>query len=139
MAISFSTNTNFKLPFARKALKLWITEVAVGYGKSIGSIAYLFCDDDYLLDINRNFLHHDYYTDIITFDYTESETLNSDIIISIDRIKDNAQSLNIPFEQELKRIIIHGILHLCGLKDKTDQEAKQMRAAEEEALEGSIF
>ncbi|MDR0790175.1 MAG: rRNA maturation RNase YbeY [Bacteroidales bacterium] len=134
MAITVLSNTDFKLPIPRKALKTWIVEVAARYGRKVGEITYLFCDDEYLLQVNNQYLNHDFYTDVITFDYTESETIYGDIIISIDRIKDNAQSLNVPFEQELRRVIIHGILHLCGLKDKTEQEAKAMRQAEEEAL-----
>ncbi|MDR1005472.1 MAG: rRNA maturation RNase YbeY [Bacteroidales bacterium] len=135
MAVVFSSNTDFKLPFKQSLIKNLIKTIAAHYGKTIGSIAYVFCDDEYLLDVNRKFLNHDFYTDIITFDYTENQTINGDIIISVERVKDNAQKFQVPFEEELKRVIIHGILHLCGLKDKSVKQSVAMRKAEEEALQ----
>ena len=103
-------------------------------GFKVGEISYIFCSDDYLLDINKTYLKHDFYTDIITFDYTDAKKISGDLYISIDRVRDNAQELNLGFEQELHRVIIHGVLHLLGLKDKTEEEAKEMRKAEEECL-----
>lgn len=99
------------------------------------SLSYIFCTDDYLLTINQDFLQHDTLTDIITFDLsTEKNRLEGEIYISVDRVADNAQSLNLPYEQELHRVIFHGVLHLCGLKDKTAEQDKQMRAAEDACL-----
>ncbi|MDR1724869.1 MAG: rRNA maturation RNase YbeY [Bacteroidales bacterium] len=132
--ITLSTNTDFKLPFQRTALKDWIKKIAVLYGKEIGEISYIFCDDEYLLEINQEYLNHDTYTDIVTFDYSEDDIISGDIFISVDRVKENAKKLKIPFERELKRVIIHGILHLCGLKDKTSEESSKMREEEEKAL-----
>jgi rRNA maturation RNase YbeY len=103
-------------------------------GKSIGDISYIFCDDEYLLEINKTYLEHDFFTDIITFDYSDKEKIAGDLFISIDRVRENSLTHNENFEKELHRVIIHGILHLLGLKDKTEKQAKQMRKAEEECL-----
>ncbi len=108
----------------------WIRKSAEKEGKQLGDISYVFCSDDYLLDINQRFLEHDYYTDIITFDYSEGNIISGDLMISIDRVKDNASQLELPFEDELRRVMIHGILHLCGYKDKTEEEEKLMREKE---------
>ncbi|MDR1846696.1 MAG: rRNA maturation RNase YbeY [Bacteroidales bacterium] len=134
MAISFTINSNFILPYQRTHLKRWIKQVVADYDKQIDDVAFIFCDDDDLLEINNKYLNHDFYTDIITFDYCENNIINGDIFISVQRVKDNAQKLKIPFEEELKRVIIHGILHLCGLKDKTKQQSVTMRAAEDKAI-----
>lgn len=120
-------------------IKAWIKDIVSHQGCKIEEINYIFCSDEYLLNVNREYLNHDYYTDIITFnnsDYTD--TLESDIYISIDRIVDNARQLNLPFETELHRVLIHGILHLLGFKDKTAAEQEQMRAKENEAIEKII-
>ena len=95
-----------------------------------GEIMIIFCSDDYLLDKNRDYLNHDYYTDIITFDYSENDVVSGDLFISIDRVKDNAITYGISFDNELKRVVYHGILHLCGYKDKTEKDKKEMREKE---------
>ena len=117
----------------RKVTK-WIKAVAADYGFAVGNINYIFCSDERELEVNREFLGHDYYTDIITFDYSTSSTLNGDIFISLDTVRSNAEQLNIPFDQELLRILIHGILHLTGQGDKTPETKTQMTAKEDKAL-----
>jgi len=113
----------------------WLTALAKREAFTVGQLNYIFCSDDYLLEVNRAYLDHDYYTDIITFDNSEEENrLEGDIFISIDRVRDNAQQLNIPEEQELRRVLAHGVLHLCGYGDKTGEEAQVMRRKEEESL-----
>ena len=134
MAIHFSVEKEgFRLKEKTK-LKAWITSIIKRDGKKVGDIAYMFCGDDQVLEANISYLEHDTYTDIITFDYVEGDVVSGDILISVDRIKDNAQTFGCTFEQELHRVIIHGILHLLGVGDKTDEEAKMMRKREEEAL-----
>ncbi|QCK13637.1 rRNA maturation RNase YbeY [Mangrovivirga cuniculi] len=117
-------------------VKEWINQMADFYDVKINDINYIFCSDKYLLDINKEYLNHDYLTDIITFDNRESENeeVESDIFISIDRVKDNADSLGLSFNEEIRRVIIHGFLHLVGFKDKTDEESDNMRLAEDNAL-----
>ncbi|MCL9809960.1 rRNA maturation RNase YbeY [Flavobacterium luminosum] len=112
----------------------WITRVIESENKSTGEIAYIFCDDDYLLEINQQYLDHDTLTDIISFDYTENDIISGDIFISIDRVQDNADDFDTPFEEELKRVMIHGILHYCGYKDKSSDEEALMRNKEEEKI-----
>ena len=126
---------NVKLPAIKKRdTSAWIRRVAAAYGKKIGEVGYLFCDDEKILEVNREFLQHDYYTDIITFDYCEDDTLNGDIVISLDTVRSNAQQLDKDYDEELHRVIIHGILHLCGQNDKGPGEREQMEAAEDKAL-----
>ena len=112
----------------------WIRRVAATYGRKIGEVGYLFCDDEKILEVNREYLQHDYYTDIITFDYNEGMQINGDLVISLDTVRSNAQLFNKPYEEELYRVIIHGILHLCGLNDKGPGEREIMEAAENAAL-----
>ena len=112
----------------------WIKAVAATYGKKIGEIGYLFVGDEKILEVNREFLSHDYYTDIITFDYCEGDTLNGDLVISLDTVRSNAEKFQKAYDEELHRVIIHGILHLCGLHDKAPGEREQMEAAENRAL-----
>ena len=112
----------------------WISKVCSSENHEFGDISLIFCSDDYLLDINRTHLDHDYYTDIITFYYTENKIVSGDLFISIDRVRDNATDFNFSFEHELHRVIIHGVLHLCGYKDKSDEEEKLMRTKENNAL-----
>ncbi|WP_373775656.1 rRNA maturation RNase YbeY, partial [Porphyromonas loveana] len=100
----------------KRILAQWIADVAERYGKQVGEISYLFCDDEYILKTNREFLDHDYYTDIITFDTTEGDTIGGDLLISLDTVRSNALSIGTRYAEELHRVIIHGILHLCGLK-----------------------
>ena len=111
----------------------WILKLCKKYELEPETINYIFCDDEYLLDINKAYLNHDYYTDIITFTISE-DPLMSDIYISTQRVKDNAKELKIEFDIELLRVMAHGILHLAGLKDKTTEESKKMRSAEDAAI-----
>jgi rRNA maturation RNase YbeY len=134
MAIYFSSeNIKFDLRGKLK-VKKWITDLIKAQNKKVGDISYLFCDDAYLIEVNRTYLDHDTYTDIITFDYVEGDTISGDILISVERVKENAQLFNTTFDQELHRVIIHGVLHLLGQGDKTEAEAAQMRKKEETAL-----
>jgi len=112
----------------------WVKQVAAGYGKKVGEIAYIFCSDEKILDVNRQYLEHDYYTDIITFDYTEGNRISGDLFISLDTVRTNAEQFNQPYERELHRVIIHGILHLCGINDKGPGEREIMEAEENKAL-----
>ena len=112
----------------------WIRAVAADYGFSVGNINYIFCSDERELAVNREFLGHDYYTDVITFDYSTASTLNGDIFISLDTVRSNAEMVGVPFEKELMRIIIHGVLHLTGQGDKTPETKAQMTEKEEKAL-----
>ena len=109
--------------------------MAASYGKKVGEVGYLFCNDEKILEVNREFLQHDYYTDIITFDYDEGDTINGDIVISLDTVRSNAEPLGKDYNEKLHRVIIHGILHLCGQNDKGPGEREQMEAAENRALE----
>lgn len=119
----------------RRAIKQWIKEVISSYKLSLGNISYIFCSDDYLLNINRQYLSHDYYTDVITFDYDENDIVSGDIFISVDTVKSNSEQYSVSYNCELYRVIIHGVLHLCGLKDKSPEDAKVMREAEEISLQ----
>jgi rRNA maturation RNase YbeY len=112
----------------------WIRRVAATYGKKVGEVGYMFVDDEKILEVNREYLGHDYYTDIITFDYCEGNTLNGDLVISLDTIKTNAEKFHKEYDEELHRVIIHGILHLCGINDKGPGEREIMEAAENKAL-----
>lgn len=112
----------------------WLTAVASGYGRRIGNLSYLFCDDEKILSANREFLGHDYYTDIITFDYSIGERVGADIFISLDTVASNADQFGVPYEDELNRVIVHGLLHLCGIKDKSPEERAEMERAENDAL-----
>lgn len=132
--ISYSTE-NVKMPaIRRRDTSAWIRRVADTYGKRVGDVGYLFCDDEHILQVNREYLGHDYYTDIITFDYCEGDVLNGDLVISLDTIRTNAELFGRPYDEELHRVIIHGILHLCGQNDKGPGEREQMEAAENRAL-----
>ena len=112
----------------------WIKAVAASYGRKVGEIDYLFVDDEKILEVNREYLGHDYYTDVITFDYDEDDTVSGDIVISLDTVRSNAQLFGKTYEEELYRVIIHGILHLCGINDKGPGEREIMEAAENKAL-----
>lgn len=112
----------------------WIESIAKLYNKEIGEISYLFCDDEKILEVNQQYLNHDFYTDIITFDYSEENMISGDIIISLQTVESNSQMYNTGFLEELHRVIIHGILHLSGLNDSTEEEEKVMRDAESNAL-----
>lgn len=114
----------------KQAITRWINSAIAEEGFKSGAIAVVLCSDDYLLEVNRRYLNHDYYTDIITFDYTENGRLSGDLMISIDTVRANAETYNVMFHVELFRVIIHGIMHLSGYKDKTDEEAEKMRERE---------
>lgn len=132
--ITYNT-INVKMPpIARRANSAWVKAVAARYGKRIGEIAYIFCDDAEILNVNRQYLQHDYYTDIITFDYCEDDRISGDLFISLDTVRSNAELFGKTYEDELHRVIIHGILHLCGINDKGPGEREIMEAAENEAL-----
>ncbi|RMG26910.1 MAG: rRNA maturation RNase YbeY [Bacteroidetes bacterium] len=131
----FCQDVSFSLPDER-ASSSWIAAVVREHGRSIHSINYIFCSDAYLLELNRQHLSHDYLTDILTFPYQQDEQspLFSDIYISIERVRDNASQLHIPFDEELHRVMIHGVLHLLGYNDHTEEEKAHMRQLENEAL-----
>jgi probable rRNA maturation factor len=139
MAITFTTEKKgFKL-IDRRALRDWISRVATRHKKHCGNIHYVFVSDDQLLEMNQRFLNHNTYTDIITFDYTEENVIHGDIFISVDRVKDNADKFSTEFKDELHRVMIHGILHLCGLKDKTKKDTEKMREEENRSLSNRPF
>lgn len=129
----FSKDIKFNLP-GKPGYKKWIKSVIQQYGFRVGDVNVVFCDDPYILEINNSFLGHDYFTDIITFDYSEGEVLNGELYISIDTVKANAQEYSQNFPDELNRVIIHGFLHLCGFDDHSDEDILKMRAAENSAL-----
>ena len=112
----------------------WIRAVAATYGKRVGDVNYIFCNDERILEVNREYLQHDYYTDIITFDYTEDDVISGDLFISLDTVKTNSEQFATEYDEELHRTIIHGILHLCGINDKGPGEREIMEAAENRAL-----
>lgn len=109
----------------------WLKEIILSEEKKLGDINYIFCDDEYLLKINQDYLQHDYYTDIITFDSVKGKTISGEIFVSLQRISDNASTLSKNYEEELRRVLAHGILHLCGYKDKTEDEETEMRRKED--------
>ncbi|SEF71847.1 rRNA maturation RNase YbeY [Parabacteroides chinchillae] len=118
----------------QEAVSGWVREVAKTYGKTVGNISYIFCSDEKILEVNRQFLQHDYYTDIITFDYTNGNRISGDLFISLDTVKTNAETFHTNYVEELHRTIIHGILHLCGINDKGPGEREIMEANENKAL-----
>lgn len=131
---SFFNETPFVFPYNKNSVKRWVKSVAKSEGKEAGNINYIFCDDEYLHKINVKYLQHDTLTDIITFDYTEGKVLHSDIYISVERVKENAEIFKVPFQRELLRVLAHGLLHLCGYKDKTSKDSALMRQKEEEMM-----
>lgn len=132
--ISYNTD-GVKMPKIKKRdTTAWIKAVAATYGRRVGDIGYMFVDDEKILEVNREYLGHDYYTDIITFDYDEGDVISGDLFISLDTVRTNAQQFEKPYDEELHRVIIHGILHLCGINDKGPGERELMEAAENRAL-----
>ena len=124
-----------KMPKIRhRDTSAWIKRVAQAHGRKVGEIGYMFVSDEKILDVNRQYLGHDYYTDIITFDYDEGDVLNGDLVISLDTVRTNAEKFGKEYDDELHRVIIHGILHLCGINDKGPGEREIMEAHENEAL-----
>jgi len=128
-------NEDVSLPvFSKSKISNWIIRCVIDEDFQVGNISFIFVSDDYLLKMNQQYLNHDYFTDIITFDYCEEEIISGDIFVSVDRVRENASSLGQEFNRELFRVMIHGVLHLMGYHDKTDEEKKQMRTKEDEAL-----
>lgn len=133
--ISYQTE-GVKMPdIKKKETTEWIKQVAAVYGKRVGDIAYIFCSDEKILEVNRQYLQHDYFTDIITFDYCAGDRISGDLFISLDTVRTNAEQFEQPYERELYRVIIHGILHLCGINDKGPGEREIMEEAENKALD----
>ena len=132
--ITYNTD-GVKMPSIKKRENTaWVKAVAASYGKRVGEIAYIFVDDEKILEVNRQYLGHDYYTDIITFDYCEGDVISGDLFICLDTVRTNAEQVGANYEEELHRVIIHGILHLCGINDKGPGEREIMEAAEDKAL-----
>lgn len=133
----FNEDVPYKLP-QKQATRQWLKQQAEHEGYAVGDLNYIFCSDEHVLQVNRDYLQHDYYTDIITFDQSEEEgKLEGDIFISVERVADNATQLGVTAEQEMRRVLAHGLLHLCGYGDKTDEEAAQMRLKEDEWLKAT--
>lgn len=131
--INFYSENDFLLEEQSKYSR-WIKSVIHSEGKKLEELSYIFCDDEYLLTLNKDYLQHDTYTDIITFDYSVGKILQGDIYISTERVLENAQTYSVSFKEELRRVIIHGVLHLCGYKDKTEEQSLLMRSKEEEKM-----
>jgi len=131
--ISFNYETEFELP-NESEISNWLSNVIQSEYKKEGDINYIFCDDDYLVEINQQYLDHDTLTDIISFDYSVGNELHGDIFISIERVRENAQDFKVSFEEELKRVMVHGILHYCGYKDKSSEDEIMMREKENEKI-----
>lgn len=123
------------LEISHRETTKWVRAVAASYGKRVGEVAYVFCNDDKILEVNRQYLKHDYFTDIITFDYCEGDMLSGDLFISLDTVRTNAELFHKTYDDELHRVIIHGILHLVGINDKGPGEREIMEAAENKALD----
>lgn len=133
--ITYNTE-DVKMPvFPKRKTSAWIKRVAALHGKTVGDIAYIFCSDEKILDVNRMYLQHDYYTDIITFDYSEDNMISGDLFISLDTIRTNAEKFAVTYDSELYRVIIHGVLHLCGIDDKAPGARAVMERYENEALQ----
>ena len=119
----------------RLAVKSWLKQIIESRNKSVGEISIVMCSDKLLLETNQKYLNHDYYTDIITFDYTEEDQISGDLMISYERVKENAKKENVAVQEELRRVMVHGVLHLLGFKDKSEREAAEMRTQEDAALD----
>jgi rRNA maturation RNase YbeY len=131
--ISFNYELEFQLE-NEEQYSSWISNVISSENKKEGDINYIFCDDEYILEINKQYLNHDYYTDIISFDYSVGNELHGDIFVSIERVRENAVEFDVTFDEELKRVLAHGVLHYCGYKDKTEEEELLMRSKEDEKI-----
>lgn len=132
--VDFFTENVEMPPLDLPKIEKWIEKVAEVHGYEVGNLTYCFCDDPYILETNRKFLNHDYFTDIITFDYTRRGRIGGDMVISLDTVRSNAEGLGVPYTQELLRVVIHGVLHLCGIDDKGPGEREIMERNENEAL-----
>ena len=135
MAIRFFSDGISFQPEGKRKISQWLKQVAVGEGKKIGSLCYIFVSDETILDINKKYLQHDYYTDIITFDNSIGDTISGEMYISVDTVNSNAKDYHTEFRNELLRVMAHGVLHLCGYKDKTTKEQNEMRNAETRHLD----
>ena len=131
--ISFNYESDFSLE-QEEVYASWIETIVESENKILGEISYIFCDDEYLHSINMQYLNHDTLTDIISFDYTEGDIISGDIFVSIERVEDNAKDFKVSFDEELKRVLAHGVLHYCGYNDKSDDDALLMRSKEEEEI-----
>ena len=131
--ISFNYETEFELP-NEDQLSNWLSQVILSESKKEGDINYIFCDDEYLLNINQQYLDHDTLTDIISFDYSVGNELHGDIFISVERVRENALDFSVTFDEELKRVLVHGVLHYCGFKDKSEEDEQLMRQKEDEKI-----
>jgi rRNA maturation RNase YbeY len=131
--IEFNYETEFTIE-NEGAISNWISDVIKSENKKVGEINYIFCDDEYLLQINQEHLQHDFYTDIISFDYTVGNEINGDVFVSVERVIDNALDFNVSFDEELKRVLVHGVLHYCGYKDKSEADVLLMRSKEDEKI-----
>ena len=131
--ISFNYEIDFEIP-EETIYTDWISSVILSENKSEGEINYIFCDDDYLVEINQQYLNHDTLTDIISFDYSLGNEIHGDIYISVERVRENAEDFKVSFEEELKRVMIHGVLHYCGYKDKSESDESLMRSKEDEKI-----
>ena len=131
--ISFNYETQFKLT-KKSDYSGWLSRVIQSESKSEGDINYIFCDDDFLLGINQQYLNHDTLTDIISFDYSVGNELHGDVFVSIQRVRENAAEFEVTFEEELKRVMVHGLLHYCGYKDKSEKDKREMRLKEDEKI-----
>ncbi|MGL5893142.1 MAG: rRNA maturation RNase YbeY [Bacteroidales bacterium] len=128
-------NKGIEMPTINKNIKRdWIKKVTELYGKKLGEISYIFCNDEKILEVNNQYLQHDYYTDIITFDYTEGNKISGDLFISLDTVRSNAEQFGVDFNAELDRVLIHGVLHLCGIADESEEQRADMISKENEAL-----
>ncbi len=132
--ITYQTDGTRMPDIKKRPTTAWIRSVAATYGMKVGDVNYIFCNDERILEVNREYLQHDYYTDIITFDYTEGNIISGDLFISLDTVRTNSEQFDTEYEEELHRTIIHGILHLCGINDKGPGEREIMEAAENKAL-----
>jgi len=131
MAVSFhSEQINFSIS-DETAVANWLQDVCVSEGKNLSEVSYIFCSDEYLLEMNRQYLNHDYYTDVITFDYCEADDVSADVFISVDRVSENAQNIGVSATDELHRVMVHGLLHLLGYHDKESADKEQMTAKED--------
>jgi probable rRNA maturation factor len=126
-------NLGVKIPgfVSKKELKQAVKDLVLNEGKSLKDLSLVFTDDDYLLEVNKQYLNHDYFTDVITFDYSDFPNVSGDVMISLDRVKDNALSMNLAYELEFYRVVFHGVLHLCGYKDKNKEDVSLMREKED--------
>ena len=134
MAILYQAEGVKEPSIKKRTITAWINKIAGMYEREVGHISYIFCSDEKILEINKKYLKHDYYTDIITFDYSAKNVISGDIFISLDTVKSNSEKYMTDYDEELRRVIIHGILHLCGIDDKTVEDSKYMTKCENEAL-----